>query len=338
MLEKITIQTFLKDFTETEEPLRRLLTSLATAAKAVAAVLRASAIRLCDANPLNEGEENVHGEKQSHMDVFADREFMRCLAESGIGSVVISEEQKELTRLNNSDHSAIPYIVALDPLDGSANQDVNFPTGSIFGIFKSDSRKPVHEGTGLTNGKDQVAAGYVLYGAVTIMVLAEASGVNGFTLEETSGEFVLTHPGMRIPQSGTLYAVNDGNYHSFRPGIQNYIRYCRQQREFGDQPYAARYTGSMVADIHRMLLKGGIFLYPEMSHARDGKLRLAYECYPMAYIIERAGGKATTGNKRTLDVVLAQPHQRAPVVIGSRDMVTTAERFFNVSIPIPNEI
>jgi fructose-1,6-bisphosphatase I len=283
---------------------------------------------------------NVQGEMQGPMDVFADHRFMLHLRASGSCCAVISEEQPEVVRMNEDlGDTAGPYIVALDPLDGSSNVAVNIPVGSIFSIYtRKDKDKMLSNVDYLQRGEEQVAAGYFLYGTTTIFVYADAKGVDGFTLDSLSGEFLHTHPGIRIPASGSTYAVNDGNYHLFRRGTQNYVRFCRQQTELGDVPYSARYTGSMVADVHRLLIRGGVFLYPGTTTAPAGKLRLAYECNPMAYIVEKAGGLAITGTERILGIEIKSIHQRSPIVIGSAQMVMTAGHFINPILPSLHEL
>ncbi|MET3979751.1 fructose-1,6-bisphosphatase I [Mucilaginibacter sp. UYP25] len=281
------------------------------------------------------GEQNAQGEKQQHMDVFAEERFISHLKESNACCLVISEEQPDVIHLNcQPGESPPPYVVALDPLDGSSNVAVNVPVGSIFSVYKRPCNDgPVNSGEALRSGVDQLAAGYFLYGTSTVLVYASGNEVNGFTLDLVSKEFILSHPKMRVPLNGTIYAVNDGNFLSFSRGPQNFLRYCRQQADMGDQPFTARYSGSMVSDIHRVLISGGIFLYPEMSIFPQGKLRLAYECFPIAFIMEIAGGMATTGIRRLLEVPMQSIHQRSPIVAGSSNLVITAERFINTSIP-----
>jgi fructose-1,6-bisphosphatase I len=280
------------------------------------------------------GDLNVHGEYQQFMDVFADRQFLKALKESKACSMVISEEQPDIIRFDSNPGSIIPpFMVAMDPLDGSSNVAVNVPVGSIFSIFKKTGSSELAQEEALRCGKEQIAAGYFLYGTNTILIFAFGNQVNGFTLEKASNEFVLSHSQIKIPEKGTIYAVNDANYLSFGRGAQNFLRYCRQQAEVADQPFTARYSGSLVSDIHRILLSGGIFLYPETAKSPNGKLRLAYECFPMAYIVESAGGLATSGCRRILDITLDSIHQRSPIVAGSADLVITADRFINTSIP-----
>ncbi|RFZ90063.1 fructose-1,6-bisphosphatase [Mucilaginibacter conchicola] len=281
---------------------------------------------------------NLHGEIQHYLDQFAEQQFLNALTDSDSCFAVISEEQEDYIQLSSALSQRARYIIALDPLDGSSNIDVNVPVGSIFSIYdRFKSASPNHPAAVLQDSGSQVAAGYFLYGPATMLVMALSDQVNGFTLDRSLHEFILSHPDIRIPENGSIYSVNDGNYHQFDRGTQNYLRFCRQQEEFYGSAFTARYIGSMVADIHRTLFRGGIFLYPATTAAPSGKLRLAYECRPMAYIIEKAGGLANSGPKNILEIDLSSPHQRAPVVMGSAEMVRTAQNFLNSSLPVTCE-
>jgi fructose-1,6-bisphosphatase I len=243
---------------------------------------------------------------------------------------VASEENEDIIRLDTDVSSDAKYIVAIDPLDGSSNIDVNVPVGTIFSIYR---RRSI-DGSAtlddvLQNGTQQVAAGYVIYGSSTMLVYTTGKGVNGFTLDPSIGEFCLSHPQMQIPQNGLIYSINEGNYVHFPQGVKRYIKYCQVEDKATNRPYSSRYIGSMVADIHRNLIKGGIFIYPVTASAPNGKLRLVYECNPMAFLIEQAGGRATNGFTRILDVDVKELHQRSPIFIGSEQMVRQAESFMD---------
>jgi fructose-1,6-bisphosphatase I len=215
------------------------------------------------------------------------------------------------------------YIVCIDPLDGSSNIEVNVSVGTIFSIYrrKSDVNEPLADTDILQSGLEQVAAGYVIYGSSTMLVYTTGKGVNGFTLDPSIGEFCLSHPDMKIPTTGHIYSINEGNYLKFPQGIKNYIKYCQEEDTASNRPYTSRYIGSMVADVHRNLLLGGIFIYPQTSSQPNGKLRLMYECNPIAFIIEQAGGKASTGTQRILEIEPKELHQRAPAIMGNTSMV-----------------
>src|SRR5690606_21860494 len=216
----------------------------------------------------------------------------------------------------------------MDPLDGSSNIDLNVSVGSIFSIYRrKDLNRPLTEADVLQVGHDQVAAGYVIYGSSTMLVYTTGKGVNGFTLDPSIGEFCLSHPVMRIPFDGTIYFINEGNYVKFPQGVKDYIKYCQVEEKATNRPFTSRYIGSMVADVHRNLIKGGVFLYPTTSSHPKGKLRLMYECNPLAFIIEQAGGKATDGWRRILDIQPEELHQRTPIFLGSTEMVEKVEKF-----------
>jgi fructose-1,6-bisphosphatase I len=223
------------------------------------------------------------------------------------------------------------YIVCVDPLDGSSNIDVNVSVGTIFSIYRRATfDKPPAEADFLQKGTAQVAAGYVIYGSSTMLVYTTQRGVNGFTLDPSIGEFCLSHPDMKCPETGSIYSVNEGNYAQFPEGVKRYIRYCQVEDDSTGRPYSSRYIGSLVADFHRNLLKGGIFIYPSTAKAPGGKLRLLYECNPLALIIEQAGGKASDGQHRILELMPTSLHQRTSLFIGSALMVTKAEESMRV--------
>lgn len=276
------------------------------------------------------GQTNVQGEEQQKLDVLADQEFISALRRGGECCYIASEEHEEGLDFSSSEGSSDgKYIVCIDPLDGSSNIDVNISIGTIFSIYrrKSISGKILEEDI-LQQGLNQVAAGYILYGSSTMLVYTTGHGVNGFTLDPSIGEFCLSHPAMRIPENGNTYSINQGNFVNFPPAIKEYVKLCQEENLSNGRPYSLRYIGSLVADLHRTMLKGGIFMYPESVRHRKGKLRLMYECNPMAFILEQAGGKASTGKERILEIQPEELHQRTPLVIGSPIMVSMVEKLY----------
>jgi fructose-1,6-bisphosphatase I len=311
------------DFPYAKGELSRLLRDIGIAAKIVnRAVNKAGLVDILG----DEGTENVQGESQKKLDVYANEQFIAALQCGGECCIVASEENDEYIYIQSEVSKEAKYIVAIDPLDGSSNIDVNVATGTIFTIYRRKST----EGRALLSdvlqkGTEQVAAGYVIYGSSTMLVYTTGKGVNGFTLDPSIGEFCLSHPNMKIPKDGYIYSVNEGNSVHFPEGVKQYIRYCQEEDAASQRPYTARYIGSMVADLHRNMIKGGIFLYPATASAPQGKLRLVYECNPMAFILEQAGGRATDGFERILDKQPANLHQRAAIFIGSENMVLQVE-------------
>jgi fructose-1,6-bisphosphatase I len=276
------------------------------------------------------GEQNVQGEDQQKLDVYANEVFIQTLINREIVCGIASEENDDFITVAGSDNShSNKYVVLMDPLDGSSNIDVNVSVGTIFSVFrrKTPVGTPVTSEDFLQPGTQQVAAGYVIYGTSTMLVYTTGHGVNGFTLNPAIGTFYLSHPNMQYPKDGIIYSINEGNYVHFPQGVKDYIKYC--QLEEGDRPYTSRYIGSLVSDIHRNMIKGGIYIYPTSSKAPNGKLRLLYECNPMAFIIEQAGGKAHSGKENILDVQPTELHQRMPIFIGSENMVKKALEFVN---------
>ena len=266
------------------------------------------------------GTENVQGEDQQKLDVLANIRFTRALTKGGEAAALISEEDEDVTDLNNNGK----YVIAIDPLDGSSNIDVNVSIGTIFSIYRriSPVGTPITKEDVLQKGSEQVAAGYLLYGSSTMLVYTTGHGVNGFTYEPSLGEYFLSHPDMKIPEDGKIYSINEGSYHSFPEPVKQYVEDCKKTGCSG------RYIGSLVADFHRNMLKGGIYIYPPTAKDPNGKLRLMYECNALAFIIEQAGGMATTGKQRILDVEPTDYHQRVPLFIGSKNMVEKASSFF----------
>ncbi len=266
------------------------------------------------------GTQNVQGEDQQKLDVLANIRFVRAFTKGQEVCAIISEEDDEVIEIDN--HKK--YIVAIDPLDGSSNIDVNVSVGTIFSIYRriSPIGSAVEEKDYLQKGIEQVAAGYILYGSSTMLVYTTGHGVNGFTYDPSLGEYLLSHQNMTIPENGSIYSINEGSSLSFDDGVKKYISYCRENN------YSGRYIGSLVADFHRNLLKGGIYIYPATNKNPNGKLRLLYECNALAFIVEQAGGKAMDGKKRILEIQPTSMHQRVPFFVGSENMVNKAV-FFN---------
>jgi fructose-1,6-bisphosphatase I len=329
MTETITLGQFIirqqADFPFAKGELSRLLRDIGIAAKIVnREVSKAGLIDILG----DAGGVNIQGEHQQKLDIYADRQFISALKSGGECCIVASEENEGIIMLDTDVSKNAKYIVAIDPLDGSSNIDVNVPVGTIFSIYrrKTTEGRPRLEDV-LQKGTEQVAAGYIVYGSSTMLVYTTGKGVNGFTLDPSIGEFCLSHPNMQIPESGFIYSINEGNYVHFPQGVKDYIKYCQIEDPATKRPYSSRYIGSMVADVHRNLIKGGIFIYPVTASAPFGKLRLLYECNPMAFLIEQAGGRATNGNERILDLEITELHQRSPIFIGSKNMVEKAESF-----------
>ena len=269
------------------------------------------------------GEINIQGEVVKKLDQIANDTFVRVFEHSGLVCVLASEEmEKPLTMV----HEGAQYMLLVDPLDGSSNTDVNMPLGAIFSIrrAKSGQRRLVEDEL-LQKGTEQIAAGYMLYGASTMFVFTVGQGVHGFTLEPSIGEYLLSNENIRIPQKGKVYSVNEGNYHRWPRGTQKYLDYLKADDKATGRPYSGRYSGCLVADVHRIMLGGGIYLYPGETAKPEGKLRLMYEGNPLALIVEQAGGKASTGTMRILDVEPKALHQRVPLIIGSAEDVSRAE-------------
>lgn len=306
--------------------LTHLLTSIRLAAKVVNREINKAGL----ADILGAiGTENIQGEQQMKLDVYADETFISALKSMGEVCGVGSEENDDYIVFDDELHSNSKYVVLMDPLDGSSNIDVNVSVGTIFSIYRrvSPSGGPATLEDFLQPGSEQVAAGYVVYGSSTMLVYTTGHGVNGFTLDPSIGVFCLSHPNMTIPETGNIYSINEGNYVHFPEGVKQYIKYCQDINEEENRPYTSRYIGSLVSDFHRNLLKGGIYIYPKGTKAPNGKLRLLYECNPLAYIAEQAGGVASDGYKRILDVQPTELHQRVPFFIGSKKMVDRAEEF-----------
>ena len=301
------------EFTYAKGELSQLLTSFRLAAKIVNREVTKAG--LAEDILGAEGSENIQGEQQQKLDVYANNIFIRLLRSQGEVCAVASEENDDIVHFDNGGK----YVVAMDPLDGSSNIDVNVSIGTIFSIYRRVSTGPkANMADFMQPGTAQVAAGYIVYGSSTMLVYTTGHGVNGFTLDPGIGTFCLSNPDMTTPADGSIYSVNEGNYFDFTPGLRTYIDACKKRK------MSARYIGSLVADFHRNLLKGGVYLYPATAKSPKGKLRLLYEANPLAFIVEQAGGSATDGSTRILDLVPTELHQRTPLYIGSKAMVEEA--------------
>jgi len=314
-----------EEFKYSSGELSRLINSIRLAAKVVNyKVNKAGLVDIVGAV----GEQNIQGEDQQKLDVFANETFIQTLINREIVCGIASEENDDFIVIKGKDecHNN-KYVVLMDPLDGSSNIDVNVPVGTIFSVYRrvTPIGSPVTIDDFLQPGIAQVAAGYVIYGTSTMLVYTTGHGVNGFTLNPAIGTFYLSHPNMQFPKDGNIYSINEGNYVHFPQGVKDYLKYC--QREEDNRPYTSRYIGSLVADIHRNMIKGGIYLYPTSSKAPKGKLRLLYECNPMAFIAEQAGGSASDGFGRIMEIIPTELHERVPFFCGSTNMVTKAEEF-----------
>lgn len=273
------------------------------------------------------GETNVHGENVQKLDEYADEIIYRALDHTGRLCVMASEEREDIIPIPEK-YPCGKYVLLYDPLDGSSNIDANVTIGTIFSIYRKIS--PGERGTRedcLQKGAKQVAAGYVVYGSSTMLVFTTGNGVHGFTYDPSVGEFLLSHDSIQIPKRGKIYSVNEGNYERWEAGTQKYIGYIKQSDKETNRPYSSRYIGSLVADFHRNLLYGGIFLYPADKKNPNGKLRLMYEANPLAFIVQQAGGYASNGSQNILEIEPESIHQRTPLIIGSHDDVKEAEAF-----------
>lgn len=313
------------DFPYATGELSRLLSALRLAAKVVNREVNKAGLTEDILGAV--GEENVQGEEQQKLDVYANNQFINALRAQQEVCGIGSEENDEFIAFDDAPGNNGRYVVLMDPLDGSSNIDVNVSIGTLFSIYRrvSPQGTPAVLADFLQNGTEQVASGYIIYGSSTMLVYTTGNGVNGFTLDPSIGVFCLSHPNMQFPENGNTFSVNEGNYQSFAPGVKEYIDWCKTPDAQTNRPYSARYIGSLVADFHRNLIKGGVYLYPATEQRADGKLRLLYENNPLAFIAEQAGGKASTGSQRILDVKPTELHQRTPLIIGSKKMVEQAE-------------
>ena len=326
-LDEFTIQQ-MREFTGATGELSSLLRDMGLAAKRVnVEVNKAGLVDILG----DAGTVNVQGEDVKKLDIYANNQFMGVLKHGISCAGIGSEELDEIVVFDDEVSNKSKYVVMFDPLDGSGNIDVNISIGTIFGVYRrvSEVGKPCTAADFLQPGNRQVAAGYMVYGSSTMFVYATKRGVNGFTLDQSIGEFSLSHPDIKCPPTGKIYSVNHGNFFQYEKAVQHYINVCQKKDKTTGGPYTQRYIGSMVADVHRNLLKGGIFMYPGTIDKPKGKLRLMYECNPFAYIIEMAGGKATNGKQRILDIQPTELHQRTPLFIGSGDMMEELETYLN---------
>ena len=324
-LDEFTIQQ-MRDFPNATGELSNLLRDIGLAAKRVNVEVNKAGLVdiLGDADMVN-----VQGEDVKKLDVYANNQFMGVLKHGISCAGIGSEEIDDFIAFDDPVSNNSKYVVMFDPLDGSGNIDVNVSIGTIFAVYRRVTPKgaPVTREDFLQAGIRQVAAGYIVYGSSTMMVYATRRGVNGFTLDPSIGEFSLSHPDIRCPDFGRIYSVNHGNFFRYEKPVQAYIDHCQRKDKHNGGPYTQRYIGSMVSDLHRNLIKGGIFMYPGTTDKPGGKLRLMYECNPFAFIVEVAGGRATDGTQRILDIVPTGLHQRSPLFIGSRGMMDEMDGF-----------
>lgn len=309
------------DFPYSTGELSRLLRDIGFAAKIVhREVSKAGLVRDILGKT---GQTNVQGEEVQKLDKYANERFIHALQQGGECAGVASEENEEPIIFDDENAVSSKYVIAMDPLDGSSNIDVNVSVGTIFSIYRRKSKPGTMctEDDFLQSGINQAAAGYIIYGSSTMLVYTTGRGVNGFTLDPSLGEFCLSHENINMPQQGMTYSINFGNYLKFSDGVRKYLEYCNSYDPDTGRPFSMRYVGSMVADIHRSLLKGGIFMYPPTDDAPEGKLRLLYECNPLALIVEQAGGVASSGKQRILEIEPKELHQRVSIFIGSYNMV-----------------
>ncbi len=314
-----------KDFQYSSGEFSRLIGSIKLASKVVNhEVNKAGLVDILG----DHGETNIQGERQQKLDVYANDIFLETLINREIVCGVASEEEDDYIIIEgkNKSHDS-KYVVLIDPLDGSSNIDVNVSVGTIFSIYRriTPLGTPVKKEDFLQPGNLQVAAGYVVYGTSTMLVYTTGNGVQGFTLNPAIGVYYLSHPNMTFPENGKIYSINEGYYIHFPQGVKDYLKYCQEEEE--DRPYKARYIGSLVSDFHRNMIKGGIYIYPTSSKAPQGKLRLLYECNPMAFLAEQAGAEAIDGYRRILEIKPTELHQRVPIFVGSKNMVNKAKEF-----------
>jgi fructose-1,6-bisphosphatase I len=324
------------DFPFAKGELSRLLSAIRLAAKVVNREVNKAG--LVDDILGASGQDNIQGEVQQKLDVYANTQMINALKAQQEVCGIGSEENDDFIAFDSGQAMWGKYIVLMDPLDGSSNIDVNVSIGTIFSIYRRKT-KPGTVATiedFLQPGVDLVAAGYVIYGSSTMLVFSTGHGVNGFTLDTSIGVFCLSHPNMRVPKDGFIYSINEGNYKQFPEGVKRYIKYCQEEDPSTKRPYTSRYIGSLVADFHRNMIKGGIYIYPSTGSNPNGKLRLMYENIPLAFIVEQAGGKASDGKNRILEIQPEQLHQRTPLFIGSKHMVEKAEELMAEYSPAPS--
>lgn len=316
------------DFPYAKGDLSSLLSSLRLAAKVMNSQINKAG--LVDNLLGSVGTENVQGEEQKKLDLYANELFIKTLKARDQICGIASEEEEKVVLFENEAGMNGKYVVLIDPIDGSSNIEVNVSIGTIFAVYRrlSPVGTPATMEDFLQPGHKQVAAGYIIFGSSTMMVFTTGNGVNGFTYDPAIGVFYLSHPDIKIPKKGNIYSINEGNYNYFSPPIKGYLDYCKEIHPASQRPYTGRYIGSMIADLHRNLLKGGIYMYPASDLAPKGKLRLLYECNPMAFLVEQAGGEATDGTHRILDIKPQELHERTAIFTGSSEMVKELEVFF----------
>jgi fructose-1,6-bisphosphatase I len=326
-LDEFTLQQ-LRNIPDSTGELSNLLRDIGLAAKRInVEVNKAGLVDILG----DAGTTNIQGEDVKKLDIYANDQFMGVLRHGISCAGIGSEELDDSVVFDDEISNNSKYVCLFDPLDGSGNIDVNVSIGTIFGVYRrvSEKGKPCTKADFLQPGRNQVAAGYIVYGSSTMLVYATRRGVNGFTLDPSIGEFTLSHPNIICPDAGKIYSVNHGNFFQYDEKVQNYIHACQKKTIDNGGPYTQRYIGSMVSDVHRNLIKGGIFLYPATVSKPGGKLRLLYECNPFAFITEVAGGKATDGKRRILDIQPTDLHQRSPFFVGSRLMMEELECYMN---------
>jgi len=314
------------DFPHAKGELSALLSAIKLASKIVnREINKAGLVDITGAS----GVENIQGEQQQKLDMYANEIFKNALSARGEVCGIASEEEDNFVFFDNKNSRNGNYVVLMDPLDGSSNIDVNVSVGTIFSIYRrvSPAGGPVELEDFLQVGRKQVAAGYVIYGSSTMLVYTTGNGVHGFTYDPSIGVFCLSHESLTIPKTGKIYSINEGNYSKFPLGVKKYLKYCQEEDEATNRPYTSRYIGSLIADFHRNLLKGGIYIYPQTAQAPSGKLRLLYECNPIAFLAEQAGALATDGYQPILDLKPAELHQRVPFFTGSPEMMETTQHF-----------
>ena len=326
----MTLEQFVIDrqarFSHSSGSFSRLLRDVSVAAKIINRNIRRAGIL----DVLGEtGTVNVQDEQQKKLDRIAHRELVRALRKGGECCLIGSEEQADTVSLDPNAEVGERYAVFFDPLDGSSNTDVNASVGTIFSVYLLPDERDSEDGidVALQRGAEQVAAGYVAYGSSTMFVFTTGNGVNGFTLDPSIGEFLLSHPDLQIPDHGTMYSTNEADVEDFSPELQSYLRWIKRKDAETGKRIRARYIGSFVSDFHRNLLSGGLYMYPSTPYHPEGKLRLMYEANPMAFLVEQAGGHASDGHRRILDIEPAALHQRTPLFIGSGPMVRAVEAF-----------
>ncbi len=331
MPEVITLGEFIiknqSQFPESSGELSKLISSIRLAAKIVNAEINKAGLVQDILGAV--GHQNVQGEEQQKLDLYANQKFINAIKARQIACGIASEEEESFIAFDTPQGRNGKYVILIDPLDGSSNIDVNVSVGTIFSIYKRvtpiGSKATIEDF--LQPGRNQVAAGYVIFGSSTMLVYTTGNGVHGFTLDPTIGSYFLSHPNMKIPVDGSIYSVNEGNYPFFSQGVKDYLRYIKQIDKESNRPYTGRYIGSLVSDIHRNILKGGMYMYPGTSLKPNGKLRLCYECNPMAFIMEQANGTSIDGTQNILDIKPTELHQRCPLFSGSENMIQEVQRF-----------